>query len=179
MAYTVGYNPIQSQRLLLPAAYVEDVTALVRSKGEGASPDDDAGTARFERQPFGRMVDVWAASIAFCVATRLSPMSDSEVRAQNPHRFVDGSVLKNDLHLIALLEMLTVHHAVEVQGEVDVQVALKSVHESTNIADIANGYAFAGLPPLLEEISMGSTPLLGLFQAFEPLSEAAVERHAT
>lgn len=93
-----------------------------------------------EQAPFHRQLDLWMCSIAVAVARGLSPLLGKG------EKFVDTQSVDIGDAVAEMLLVLAVHHF----GPQDEQVA-----NPTAIIEIANGYAAAGLPIVLEWLESG------------------------
>lgn len=146
------YNPFQNSDLLIPTEHMTEVQALTQTRtsadGRPSTPEDS---------PFPRYVDMWF--LAFCLGVRGG--TPLEVSSQW-HRFVTGQVLQGDTERIATLEVIAIAHS----GDPLI------VADPKKVMSIANGFAAAGMPELLQFLRKPNMkPLDGLADEMRSLSE--------
>lgn len=133
-----GYNPFINIDLRLPKAYFDDVKRYCQTRPEGGKADPT-------QSPFPRYVDFWF--LAVCVgAEQATKLPDEPVGGWQ--QFITGSEgLASDGWRIDLLELLAI------AAKDDVAV----VGEPRQVLDIANRYAAAGVPQVLEWLKSGQS----------------------
>jgi hypothetical protein len=100
-----------------------------------------------DRVPFRRYVDLWWAGL--CIGVVEGHRVDG-LKADDWHRFADGSVLSSDPWRIVHLQLL----AVALTGNVDI------LDEPGDVIQMANEYAATGLPLLLDEMNRSPEPIM-------------------
>lgn len=121
------YNPFQGIDVAVPSEFREEFARFCQT----------GGRAIIDQSPFPRMVDMWFTAV--CVAARkgLAPIM---LEKQDTYKIIEGSIFGNDPWRAQALMLLAVAHT----GEVGV------VSDPRRMMAIANGFAVAGLPCLLE-----------------------------
>jgi hypothetical protein len=130
------YNPFTQLELRLPEAYREEVTKYTRTFGESGS------ISKTEDSPFERYVDLWMTSI--CVAVAESKEVDVPTETKT-WRFEYGSRLQGQTAWIDLLQMLAIAHF----------QSPTVVADSRKVIDLANAFAAAGLPSVVQMLTDG------------------------
>ena len=130
------YNPFTQMELRLPVAYRDEVAKYTRTF------TDTGSSSKIEDSPFERYVDLWMASVCVAVAER----REVEVpTATDTWRFEYGSRLQGQTAWIDLLQLLAIAHFRD---------ALV-VADSRKVIDLANAFAAAGLPVVLQMLADG------------------------
>lgn len=134
-----GYNPFINVDLRLPSAYFEDVKAYCQTRPEGGRKPDST------QSPFPRYVDFWFMSV--CAGVALSAKVPDEP-VGGWRGFITGSEgLGADGWRVDLLELL----AIAARDDAAV------VGEPRQVLDIANRFASAGVPQVLEWLRSGQS----------------------
>lgn len=133
-----GYNPFINIDLRLPKAYFDEVKTYCQTRPEGGKADPT-------QSPFPRYVDFWFLSV--CVgAAQATKLPDEP--AGGWQQFITGSEgLASDGWRIDLLELLAI------AAKDDAAV----VGEPRQVLDIANRYAAAGVPQVLDWLKSGQS----------------------
>jgi len=144
------YNPFATADINIPDEYREYFDAYVQKK-EGKQ-------AQALHQPFARNVDMWFFSICLAVKKGLKPASHTG----KTYKAAEGSVLSSDPWRATVLTMLAI-----ADSENDVSI----IERPGEMLRIANGYALAGLPELLNLLNTrgGDTALDYLSESVEEL----------
>lgn len=144
------YNPFATADINIPEDYREHFDTYVQKK-EGRH-------AQALHQPFARNVDMWFFAICLAVKKGLKP----EPHSGKTYKAAEGSVLSTDPWRATILTMLAI-----AESENDVSI----IERPGEMLRIANGYALAGLPQLLELLSErgGDTALDYLSEVVEAL----------
>lgn len=133
-----GYNPFINIDLRFPTAFFEDVKRYCQTRPEGGRADPT-------QSPFPRYVDFWF--LAVCVGAAQSTKLPDEP-AGGWRGFITGSEgLGSDGWRIDLLELLAI------AAKDDAAV----VGEPREVLDVANRYAAAGVPQVLEWLKSGQS----------------------
>ncbi len=145
------YNPFQNADLLIPDEFMAEVRDLTQTRvaadGSPSAPEDS---------PFPRYVDMWFAALLLG-ARRGSPLEPST----KWHSFVTGQVLQGDRDRIAMLELVAIAHS----GDAFI------VRDPKKVIGLANGFAAAGMPELLEMLRQPNMkPLDGFADALRNIS---------
>lgn len=125
-------NDFASTDIFLPEKYQDYFRAycLTRSEGSGNNPKDS---------PFPRMVDMWFLALCLAVKEGLAP--ELEVRERKKtYKAIEGVVFGSDSWRSNALTLLAVAHTGDAQ-------VTDQPHEMMRIA---NAYALAGLPRLIQ-----------------------------
>ncbi len=130
-------NPFLNASLRIPERDWPLVEKFTTTQQAQADPD---------KAPFRRYVDLWWAGL--CVGVREGRRT--ELRANDWHRFNDGTVLSSDPWRIIHLQLL----AVGLTGDATV------LDDPGAIAQIANEFAATGLPLLLEAMNQSTEPIM-------------------
>lgn len=141
-------NPFQTLPLYVPKNEWDAVrrfTTTFRPE-DGSEPEID-------KSPFRRYVDLWWAGM--CVGV----LEGRRTEPDEWHRFNDGVVLTNDPWRIFQLEML----AIAIEGP----DALKT---PANIIKMANEYAAAGIPKLIQVMTGTVEPIWAVSRYFAELA---------
>jgi hypothetical protein len=136
MMTTRDYNPFTQMELRLPSAYREQVSRFSRTR-EAA-----VGGSKPQDSPFPRYVDLWMASV--CVGAAEGAPIDLPLKLDT-WRFEYGARLQGATVWIDLLQLLAIAHF----GEARV------VDDSRRVIDLANAYAAAGLPKVMDMMTQG------------------------
>lgn len=144
------YNPFATADINIPEEYREHFDAYVQKK-EGRH-------AQALHQPFARNVDMWFFAICLAVKKGLKP----ETHTGKTYKAAEGSVLSSDPWRATILTML----AISESGN-DVSI----IERPGDMLRLANGYALAGLPELLNLLNErgGDTALDYLSESVEEL----------
>ncbi len=147
-------NPFATADINIPKDYREHFDAYVQKK-EGKH-------AQALHQPFARNIDMWFFAICIAVRKGLKPGSHSG----ETYKAAEGSVLSSDPWRATVLTML----AIAESGN-DVSI----IERPGEMLRIANGYAMAGLPELLNILNDrgGDTPLDYLSESVEEMLRRA------
>jgi len=128
------YNPFQNLELKIPESYRDAVGELSQTRpGGGAKPLP-------EDSPFERQIDLWF--LAICIGARTKrrlPVS------KKSHPFITGVTLATDPGRIALLQLLAISWTKDPW----------IIDKPSEIIDLANNLAAAGLPELIEIMTHG------------------------
>lgn len=130
------YNPFTQLELRLPDAYRDVVTKYSRTFADSGS------SSKAEDSPFERYVDLWMTSICVAVA------EDRRVEvptATKTWRFEYGSRLQGQTTWIDLLQLLAIVHFQDPT----------IVADSRKVIDLANAFAAAGLPSVVQMLTDG------------------------
>lgn len=131
------YNPFTQLELRLPDAYRDEVTKFTRTFHE--SP---GGGGTIEDSPFERYVDLWMASVCVAVAEH----REIEVPTKtSTWRFEYGARLQGQTAWIDLLQLLAAAHYEDPLV----------ISDARRVIDLANAYAAAGLPVIMEMLNDG------------------------
>ena len=129
------------------------------------------GRAVIDQSPFPRMVDFWF--LAVCVAARLG-FKPADLANADTYKIIEGSIFGNDPWRVHTLLLIAIAHT----GDVEI------VSEPRRIMALANGFAVAGLPKVIEMLKDGQgEPIWNLSEAVEALlrlsgSTSQVHAHA-
>lgn len=134
-----AYNPFINVDLRLPSAYFDEVKGYCQTRPEGGKKPDPT------QSPFPRYVDFWFLSV--CVgAFNATKLPDEP--AGGWRGFITGSEgLGSDGWRVDLLELL----AIAARDDAAV------VGEPRQVLDIANRYAAAGVPQVLDWLKSGQS----------------------
>ncbi len=148
------YNPFATADINIPDEYREYFDAYVQKK-EGKQ-------AQALHQPFARNVDMWFFAICLAVRKGLKPASHTG----KTYKAAEGSVLSSDPWRATVLTMLAIADSAD-----DVSI----IERPGEMLRIANGYALAGLPELLNLLNTrgGDTALDYLSECVEDLLRPA------
>jgi hypothetical protein len=137
-----AYNPFVNIDLRLPSAYFDEVRSYCQTRPEGGKKPDAS------QSPFPRYVDFWF--LAVCLGAAQSARVPDEP-AGGWRGFITGAEgLGSDGWRVDVLELLAI--AARDDGAV--------VGDSRMVVDIANRYAAAGVPLVLDMLRSGqSDPL--------------------
>lgn len=134
-----GYNPFINIDLRLPAAYFDDVKRFCQTRPEGGPRPDPKDS------PFPRYVDFWF--LAVCVGALESPRLPDQP-ASGWRSFITGAEgLGSDPWRVEVLELLAI------ATKEDPAV----VGEPGQVVDVANRYAAAGVPQVLDWLQAGQS----------------------
>jgi hypothetical protein len=148
------YNPFTQLELRLPDAYRDEVTRYTRTFHEST------GGSTVEDSPFERYVDLWMAAI--CVAVAKGREVDVPTKTIT-WRFEYGARLQGQTAWIDLLQLLAIAHFKDPQV----------IADARRVIDLANAYAAAGLPAVMEMLADGhDRPLWNLANDMMELVES-------
>lgn len=155
MSYFASRLSTKTHGLYLPRQSEDDVQRHVRMH-QSAGP---------EGAPFRRQLDFWAFSIATALAMGLRPLDQPPSRWGR--RFVDTKSVEIADDLCDLLAVVAFHHLGSDHDDID---------DPAQIVEIANRYAGAGCPAVLEQLSgrdLRLTPLAKILNFAASLHQAA------
>ena len=145
-------NPFAGLDVMVPEDYRKHFDSYVqRREGKAARP---------EHQPFARNVDMWFAAICIAVRKGLKPQGATG----KSYKAAEGVVIGSDEWRPIALTLLAIAEADDAS----------IVDRPGEMLRIANGYAVAGLPELLEilETRGGDTALDYLSESIEKMLSA-------
>lgn len=137
MAFSVGFNPFQSQDIFVSKEFHNFLQSTAKSQG-GSS---DKATP--EKQPFKRMVDGWLMAVALGAGLGIKAPNSSET---DNVKFIQGSVLQKDLGAIEFLM------AIAIADSEDPYV----IEDPRRMMKIAQGFAELGFPRLKDMSDVGN-----------------------
>ena len=141
------YNPFQGIEVSVPTEFREEFSRFCQT----------GGRAIIDQSPFPRMVDMWFMAVAIAARKGLEPV---DLGRRDTYKIIEGSIFGNDPWRIHALMLLAVAHAKDVGV----------VSEPRKMMSIANGFAVAGLPVLVEMLKDGDAePIWNLSESVEAL----------
>lgn len=141
------FNPFSNIDIFAPTEYRDDFDRYCFT----------SGNTTVDLSPFPRRVDMWFAAICIAAKKGLEP---KDVRDTDGYKFIDGSIFNSDPWRVNALMLL----AIGAKGDVDV------VCSPREVIDIANGFAFAGIPLLIEMLQdPNQEPLWNALDGFAKL----------
>ena len=129
------YNPFQMADLRIPESYREEVSRYCQG------PTQEGRKTGLGEAPFPRMVDMWF--LALCLGAKQGKKED--LSGLKMHKFMDGTVLSSDPWRIDALMLL----AIALTDNTEI------VAEPGKIINLANEYAAAGLPDVIDMLKDG------------------------
>lgn len=150
MSYFAGRLSLKAHSLHLPRNSADDVQRHVRMHQ----------TAGPEHAPFRRQLDFWAFSIAAALALDLPPLDQPS--SQWGRKFADTKSVEIPDDLCDLLAVLAFHHLGDDHDDID---------DPAQIIEIANRYAGAGCPVVLEQFSRSDLRLTPLAKILDLAAE--------
>lgn len=120
----------------MPSAYQEQVRRYSRTR------DQTGRGSKVEDSPFQRYVDVWMTAVCVAVAEGLPVEVPPTV---DTWRFEYGARLQGESTWIDLLQMLAIRHYRDPHV----------ISDARKVIDLANAYAAAGLPYVIEMLETG------------------------
>ncbi len=140
----------------MPSAYQEHVRRYSRTR------DQTGRGSKVEDSPFQRYVDIWMVAICVAVAEALPVEVPPRV---DTWRFEYGARLQGESTWIDLLQMLAIRHYKDPHV----------ISDARKVIDLANAYASAGLPYVIEMLETGHRePLWNLTFAMMEIAQASV-----
>ena len=129
------YNPFQTADLRIPESYREEVSRYCQG------PTQEGRKTGLGEAPFPRMVDMWF--LALCLGAKQGKKED--LSGVKMHKFMDGTVLSSDPWRIDALMLM----AIALTDNTEI------VAEPGKIINLANEYAAAGLPDVIDMLKDG------------------------
>ncbi len=129
------YNPFQTADLRIPESYREEVSRYCQG------PTQEGRKTGLGEAPFPRMVDMWF--LALCLGAKQGNKED--LSGVKMHKFMDGTVLSSDPWRIDSLMLL----AIGITDDTEI------VAEPSKVINLANEYAAAGLPDVIDMLKDG------------------------
>jgi hypothetical protein len=136
MAFSVGFNPFQSQDIFVSKEFHNFLQSTAKSQG-----GSDKATP--EKQPFKRMVDGWLMAVALGAGLGIKAPNSSET---DNVKFIQGSVLQKDLGAIEFLM------AIAIADSDDPYI----IEDPRRMMKIAQGYAEIGFHQLKDMSEAGN-----------------------
>lgn len=155
MSYFGNQLSMRAHNICLPRDSADDVQRQVRMH-QTASP---------EHAPFRRQLDFWAFSIATALALDIPPLEQPP--SDWGRKFTDTRSVELADDLCDLLVVVAFHHLGADHDDID---------DPAQIIEIANRYAGAGCPVVLEQLSgrdLRLTPLAKILNFAASLHETA------
>ena len=126
------YNPFQGMDISVPEKFRETFSRYCRTGGRSNINDS----------PFPRMADLWFLSI--CIAVKLG-MEPANLGKNDTYKIIEGSIFAHDpLRIHALM-------LIAIKKTKDVNI----VSEPRQVMALANGFAVAGLPKVIDMLQGG------------------------
>jgi hypothetical protein len=151
------YNPFQGIDVAVPTEFRDDFSRFCQT----------GGSTIIDRSPFPRMVDMWFTAICISARKGLSPIG---LERRETYKIIEGSIFGNDPWRAHALMLLAVAHT----GDVGI------VSDPRRMMAIANGFAVAGLPHLVEILKeVEAEPIWSLSEGVEALMRGAPARLRT
>lgn len=129
------YNPFQMADLRIPESYREEVSRYCQG------PTQEGRKTGLGEAPFPRMVDMWF--LALCLGAKQGKKEN--LSGVKMHKFMDGTVLSSDPWRIDALMLM----AIALTDNTEI------VAEPGKIINLANEYAAAGLPDVIDMLKDG------------------------
>jgi len=116
-----------------------------------------SGRSNINDSPFPRMVDLWFLSI--CIAVRFD-MEPADLGKSKTYKIIEGSILASDPLRIHALMLI----AIKWTNRVEI------VSEPRQMMNLANGFAVAGLPKVVEMLQDGDAePIWNISDALDEI----------
>lgn len=141
------FNPFQGIDVSVPDDFHESVSRYSQREERAA----------IDQRPFPRMVDMWFLSVCLAARNGLPP---ADVPRGKTTKIIEGSIFSSDPWRVHALMLIAIAHA----GDVNI------VAEPRKMMAIANGLAVAGLPSLIQMLTVGGgDPIWNLSDALDAL----------
>lgn len=141
------HNPFASTQILYPEEQRDYYQAYAQS----------TGVSHVDRSPFPRMVDLWWAGLLLAVRSGLPPV---DLADRKMIHMIDGPILDRDSWRVQFIMLVSLN----LTNDIEI------VTRPTEMMNIANSLAAAGLPSVVEMLQDGDQlPIWNLSEALEKM----------